>query len=214
MLNTSEVIIHPVLSTVDKTGFQLYTYISVKLMELSSGVRIVSLQQDGLFSSESYMHYVPGIGNGPLSNFTLCTRLNLNFLRGEDNFFFSYVNDDFDDALTGAIIHHVDDNVMTVKFCQETQARGSCPAYNCVPVTLLRCSAPLFRSFASFAPLIFKSLNPLVHVGHGLRAEKRTKKFAWNMNWINLFFINGILLVWLSHFTSLPAFTSSTLMAS
>ena len=152
MLNTSEVIIHPVLSTVDKTGFQLYTYISVKLMELSSGVRIVSLQQDGLFSSESYMHYVPGIGNGPLSNFTLCTRLNLNFLRGEDNFFFTYVNDDFDDALTGAITHHVDDNDMKVKFCQETQARGSCPAYICVPVTLLR-SAPFFRS----APPLLRS---------------------------------------------------------
>ena len=46
-----------------------------------------------------------------LADFTVCVRINLNMLRGREQFFLSYVNAEFDEALTGAIIQDVGNKV-------------------------------------------------------------------------------------------------------
>ena len=84
----------------------------------------MSFQEDGLFSPDTFMKHTNGIGPQNLSDWTVCARINLNFLRGRNNFFFSYTNALFDDALNGKIISI--NNQVKIGFCQETSSKKIC----------------------------------------------------------------------------------------
>lgn len=84
----------------------------------------MSFQENGLFSPKTFMKYTNGIGPTNLSEWTVCSRINLNFLRGQNNHFFSYTNALFDDALSGKIIYI--NNLVKIGFCQETSVKKIC----------------------------------------------------------------------------------------
>ena len=77
------------------------TYLSINLF---TATKIVSFQEDGHFDSTSFLNSTNGIGGMDLTDFTVCVRINLNMLRGREQFFLSYVNAEFDETLTGTII--------------------------------------------------------------------------------------------------------------
>lgn len=85
---------------------------------------MVSFQEDGIFSPNTFIKHTNGIGPTNLSEWTVCARINLNFLRGGNNHFFSYTNALFDDALNGKIISI--NNLVKIGFCQETSAKKIC----------------------------------------------------------------------------------------
>ena len=88
-------------------------------------VKVVSFQENGLFSAQTFMKHRPGMGTENLTDWTVCMRINLNYFRGRYNHFFSYVNALFDDALTGNIIN-VADSPTKIGFCQETASKKIC----------------------------------------------------------------------------------------
>ncbi len=65
------------------------------------GSKVVKLQEDGLFSTSSYLQYRGGLPRN-LKDFTLCARLNLNFLRGEKNFWLNIGNSSHQSLLAGS----------------------------------------------------------------------------------------------------------------
>ena len=87
-----------------------------------SALRIVSFQEDGYSSSESFLNHSLGIGPDDLVDFTVCLRFNLNFLRGREQFFLAYANDLSEDALTGSIIQD-DRKPMRLQLCIDTKKK-------------------------------------------------------------------------------------------
>ena len=61
------------------------------------------LQEDGIFSSNSFMIYKGGLPRKML-DFTLCARLNINYLRGPNNYWLSIGNETHDNLLIGAFM--------------------------------------------------------------------------------------------------------------
>ena len=85
----------------------------------------MSFQEDGHFDSTTFLNSTIGIGSEDLADFTLCIRINLNTLRGREQYFLSYVSTEFDEALSGAIIQDVK-KPMKLRFCQETKQKKIC----------------------------------------------------------------------------------------
>ena len=81
-------------------------------------IKVVSFQENGVFSTQTFMKHKNGIGSENVTDWTLCLRINLNHFRGHYNHFFSYVNVLFDDALTGNIID-VADSPTKIGFCHK-----------------------------------------------------------------------------------------------
>jgi hypothetical protein len=88
-------------------------------------VKIASFQPSGNYDRHSYMNNSFGIGDNDLIKFTACMKINLNYLRGKESFFFTYANPVFDDALTGAL-YHDDENLLRVGICLETEYKKIC----------------------------------------------------------------------------------------
>ncbi len=66
------------------------------------GTKVVKLQESGFYSSSSHLRYRGGLPRN-LKDFTLCVRLNLNFLRGDQrSYWLSVGNTTHPDLLTGA----------------------------------------------------------------------------------------------------------------
>ena len=59
---------------------------------LSGGIPVVKFQEDGFYSDKSYLRHKSGLRR-PLKDFTLCTWLNINYLRGDTNYWLSMAND-------------------------------------------------------------------------------------------------------------------------
>ena len=74
------------------TVFVLCILLAAKLY-LSGGIPVVKFQEDGFYSSKSYLRLKSGLKR-PLKDFTLCTWLNINYLRGDTNHWLSMGNDD------------------------------------------------------------------------------------------------------------------------
>ena len=64
-----------------------------------SGIKVAEFQMDGLFSIEPFLNHTGGIGNRNLTNFTLCMRQNINYLRGKMTHSLSYTSDITDNTL-------------------------------------------------------------------------------------------------------------------
>lgn len=54
---------------------------------------------DGFFTIDHFLNHTGGIGNQNLTDFTLCMRVNLNFLRGRMTHPLSYTSDFTDNTL-------------------------------------------------------------------------------------------------------------------
>ena len=106
---------------------RLYQILIIIALERHSleALKVVSFQENGLFSTQTYMKHKLGIGSENRTDWTVCMRINLNYFRGRYNHFFSYVNALFDDALTGNIIN-VADSPTKIGFCQETASKKIC----------------------------------------------------------------------------------------
>ena len=66
------------------------------------GVWVSEFLKDGSFSKDQYLRFKTLLPVN-LSNFTVCARVKVFYLRGEQNFFLSYANNVTDDALRGSI---------------------------------------------------------------------------------------------------------------
>ncbi len=64
------------------------------------GVPVASFQEDGLFSSDTWMRYIGDDLPDDLTNLTLCYRVKLRHLRGPWNLFLSYSQGKHDGVLT------------------------------------------------------------------------------------------------------------------
>ena len=54
---------------------------------------------DGIFTEKTFLEHTDGIGPKDLTNFTLCMRFNINFLRGPFTHPFSYASNADDNAI-------------------------------------------------------------------------------------------------------------------
>ena len=73
------------------TVFILYVLFSA-MQRLSVGIPVVKFQEDGFYSDKSYLKHKSGLRRA-LKDFTLCTWLNINYLRGDTNYWLSMGND-------------------------------------------------------------------------------------------------------------------------
>ena len=69
----------------------LYVHFAA-LQHLSGGIPVVKFQEDGFYSDKSYWRHKSGLRR-VLKDFTLCTWLNINYLRGDTNYWLSMGND-------------------------------------------------------------------------------------------------------------------------
>ena len=60
---------------------------------------MAEFQIDGLFTVDHFLNHTGGIGSENLTSFTLCMRLNINFLRGRMSHPLSYTSDFSDNTL-------------------------------------------------------------------------------------------------------------------
>ena len=61
------------------------------LQHISGGIPVAKFQEDGFYSNKSYLRHKSGLRRA-LKDFTLCTWLNINYLRGDTNYWFSMGN--------------------------------------------------------------------------------------------------------------------------
>ena len=73
------------------TVFILYVLFAA-MQHLSVGIPVVKFQEDGFYSDKSYLKHKSGLRRA-LKDFTLCTWLNINYLRGDTNYWLSMGND-------------------------------------------------------------------------------------------------------------------------
>jgi hypothetical protein len=63
-------------------------------------VPVVHLQENGLFSGRSFLERKVQVGED-LEDFTVCSRISLNYLRGRHNYWFSIGNETKSDLVFG-----------------------------------------------------------------------------------------------------------------
>lgn len=73
------------------TVFILYVLFAA-MQHLSVAIPVVKFQEDGFYSDKSYLKHKSGLRRA-LKDFTLCTWLNINYLRGDTNYWLSMGND-------------------------------------------------------------------------------------------------------------------------
>ena len=73
------------------TVFILYVLFAA-MQHLSVAIPVVKFQEDGFYSDKSYLKHKTGLRRA-LKDFTLCTWLNINYLRGDTNYWLSMGND-------------------------------------------------------------------------------------------------------------------------
>ena len=71
--------------------FILYILLAA-MQHLSVGIPVAKFQEDGFYSDTSYLRHRSGLRRA-LKDFTLCTWLNINYLRGDTNYWLSMGND-------------------------------------------------------------------------------------------------------------------------
>ena len=95
----------------------LYLFTFNNLFILISGVFIPEFQANGNFNENDYIQ-LPLDSSVSLTNFTICLRVKMYFLRGDLNYFLSYANSDDDNALTGLITYNRQKHQFDLEFCK------------------------------------------------------------------------------------------------
>ncbi|XP_059086853.1 uncharacterized protein LOC131883401 isoform X1 [Tigriopus californicus] len=80
----------------------------------AQGVSIAKVQEDGVFSNKAFLRLKDGLPRN-LIDFTLCTRLSLNYLRGSRNYWLSLGNLTHDTLLTGAYVVNEKETLISVQ---------------------------------------------------------------------------------------------------
>ena len=105
-----------------------------------TGIPVAEFQMDGFFTLESFLKHSGGIGQNNLTDFTLCMRHNINFLRGLTSHSLSYTS-------------HIDDNTLMVWFEKsETDLLA--------PIVLSVCKYPFRSNDANECNLYFIGIKP------------------------------------------------------
>ena len=68
-------------------------------MHCITGIPVAEMEMDGQYTIDSYLNHTEGIGPNNLTDFTVCLRFNVNFLRPRFSSMLSYSTYLSDDAL-------------------------------------------------------------------------------------------------------------------